>query len=108
MNNVDRAKQFLAFDALSGLQQALREREIRHSRVEKIEISEDRGMRISNVLNKLMKGNLIQITFYLDGHYYELTDIVTKLQIPYKYLFLGNVKISFDDIYDIKIIKSIP
>ena len=51
-----------------------------------------------------MKGNLIQITFYLDGHYYELTDIVTKLQIPYKYLFVGNNKISFDDIYDIKII----
>ena len=52
MNNVDRAKQFLAFDALSGLQQALREREIRHSRVEKVEISEDKGMEISNTLNK--------------------------------------------------------
>ena len=108
MNNVERAKQFLAFDALSGLQQALREREIRHSRVEKIEISEDKGIEISNALNKLSKGNLVKVTFYLDGHYYELTDIVTKLQIPYKYLFLGNVKISFDDIYDIKIIKSIP
>ena len=69
MNNVDRAKQFLAFDALSGLQQALREREEKHSRIEKIELAEDDKIAISNTINKIVINlcffiNLILIILY--------------------------------------------
>ena len=106
MNNIDRAKQFLAFDALSGLQQALREREERHSRIEKIELGEDDKISISNTINKLVKGNLVKVTFYFNGHYYELEDNVTKILIPFGYFMVGNVKIPFDDIYRIDLVNS--
>ena len=106
MNNVDRAKQFLAFDALSGLQQALREREEKHSRIEKIELAEDDKIAISNTINKIVKGNLVKVTFYLNGHYYELEDNVTKILIPFGYFMVGSVKIPFDDIYRIDLVNS--
>ena len=41
MMREERAKQFAPFDAMKGLQEALRDREERHSRVEKLEISEE-------------------------------------------------------------------
>ncbi len=106
MNNVERAKQFLAFDALSGLQQALREREEKHSRIEKIELAEDDKIAISNTINKIVKGNLVRVTFYFNGHYFELEDNVTKILIPYGYMMVGNTKIYFEDIYNIELVNS--
>lgn len=41
MTRQQRAKQFMPFDAMKGLKEALAEREERHSRVEKRELSED-------------------------------------------------------------------
>ena len=41
MTQSDRAKQFMPFDAMKGLKEALRDREERHSRVEKRDLSED-------------------------------------------------------------------
>ena len=41
MMREERAKQFQPFDAMIGLQEALRDREERHSRVERHEISEE-------------------------------------------------------------------
>ena len=41
MTTAERAKQFAPFDAMKGLQEALRDREERHSRVERHEISEE-------------------------------------------------------------------
>ena len=43
---VSRAKQFLPFDALKGLQEALREKEIEHE--EKIELSEETLSELNN------------------------------------------------------------
>lgn len=106
MNNIDRAKQFLAFDALSGLQQALREREEKHSRIEKIELADDDKAAISHTINKIIKGNLVKVTFYLKGHYYQLEDNVAKIMIPYGYLMVGNTKIFFEDIYSIELVNS--
>ena len=41
MTRAERAKLFAPFDAMKGLQEALRDREERHLRVEKHEISEE-------------------------------------------------------------------
>ena len=41
MTQAERAKQFAPFDAMKGLQEALRDREERHARVERHEISEE-------------------------------------------------------------------
>ena len=46
----------MPFDAMKGLQEALRDREERHSRVERHGISEEEQEALSNVLNRLSKG----------------------------------------------------
>ena len=44
MTRAERAKQFAPFDAMKGLNEALRDREERHMRVDKHEISEEASM----------------------------------------------------------------
>ena len=48
---VSRAKQFLPFDALKGLQEALREKE--QEQEEKIELSEESLLKLNNSYNKI-------------------------------------------------------
>lgn len=53
MTQAERAKQFAPFDAMKGLQEALRDREERHARVERHDISEEDIERNSSVLAML-------------------------------------------------------
>ena len=63
MNREERAKQFMPFDALKGLQEELRIREERRTRVTKKTLSEEQIERISAVLAKIRQGSQIEITF---------------------------------------------
>ena len=73
MNRANRAAQFQPFDALKGLQEELR-----------------------------MRSN-VEIVFYRNGRYYELTGYVFAKNDTYKYLIIGEEKIAYDDIYDIRV-----
>ena len=53
MMRQERAKQFMPFDAMKGLQEALRDREERHSRVEKHDISEEQMEKNSEIFMRL-------------------------------------------------------
>ena len=66
-NRVARARQFLPFDALKGLQEALREKEIEYE--EKKELSEDTLNNLNDKFNQLDNGRLVKITFYKNGKY---------------------------------------
>ena len=102
MSANDRARQFLPFDALKGLREALRLKEYEHERIAKRDIDEDRIKKISNTLSSIVKGDYVYITYYHDGHY--LHD-EGNVKIDYnKYLLkIGDNIIKFDDIYDISI-----
>lgn len=52
----ERAKQFMPFDAMKGLQEALREQEEIYSRVDKHEVSEEQQQFLSDMLTKTEKG----------------------------------------------------
>lgn len=52
MNRADRAKQFAPFDALKGLQEALREKEEMHEKKENIELLEEAKEEISYLNSK--------------------------------------------------------
>ena len=58
MRREDRAKQFMPFDAMKGLQEALRDREERHSRVPKHEVSEKIAEKISQIINYPAEGSI--------------------------------------------------
>ena len=60
MTQAERAKQFAPFDAMKGLQEALRDREERHARVERHDISEEDIERNSSVLAKLTNTSTYQ------------------------------------------------
>ena len=89
-NRVARARQFLPFDALKGLQEALREKEIEYE--VKKDLSEDCLNELNNKFNQIEKGSLIRIKYYKNGRYSEIKGIVTnidyikkKIQINKKY-----------------------
>ena len=74
---VSRAKQFLPFDALKGLQEALREKEIEHE--EKIELSEEILAELNNNFNKIEMGSKVRIKFYKNMKYIEISGIITNI-----------------------------
>ena len=104
MNRADRAKQFQPFDALKGLQEELRSREERRTRVAKRELGEEREEEISMELAKIYKRSEIDITFYRGGHYYSLQGTVIEKNNIYKYLIVGQERIYYTDIYELKVV----
>lgn len=103
MTRQERAKQFAPFDAMKGLQEALRDREERHSRVERHDISEEDMERNSEVISKLVKGVCIETDCYSAFHDVTKRGRVTEISTVFRYLRLNGEKIFFDDIYSIRI-----
>lgn len=104
MNRQDRAKQFMPFDALKGLQEALRSKEERRSRVEKIELNDEMAQALSDSLAQIGRGTKVQMTFYYNGHYVDYCGEVTDINIPYKFLVITNSRVYFNDIYEMAIV----
>ncbi|MDE7082555.1 MAG: YolD-like family protein [Clostridia bacterium] len=103
MTRQQRAKQFMPFDAMKGLKEALAEREERHSRVEKRELSEDTIEYLSTMLSRLEIGMEATIEHYRACHDVVSEGRIKAVDLVYKYLLLDAEKIYFDNIYDIKL-----
>ena len=99
----ERAKQFAPFDAMKGLQEALRDREERHTRVERHDVSEEQMEENSRILSMLAKGTQVRLECYRDFHDVTLTGAVTAIDTVFQYLRVGSEKILFRDIYTIQI-----
>ena len=102
VNRIARAKQFLPFDALKGLQEALREKEIEYE--EKKELSEETLAELNNVFNKIEKGSFVKIRYYRNGRYKEIEGIVTYIDYIKRKIQIDKiVNINICDIIDILI-----
>ena len=101
MNREDRAKQFMAFDALKGLREELKKREEKYLREKKKELTEEEAMELSQTLSVLKKGDEIDMTFYYMGHYVIVKDVVKSINFVYKYIGISDNKIPFEDILEI-------
>ena len=104
MTREERAKQFMPVDAMKGLQEALRDREERHSRVEKHEISEEDMEMNSAVLCRLERGSRVEINYYCHFHDVIRSGTISAVNCPYRFLVLDEERIFFEDIYRITII----
>lgn len=102
---INRAVQFMPFDALNGLQEALRKREELHSRVEKKELDEESQNEISEYLSRIQKGDLLSVDFYFNGHYLNILGRLIDKNAVRKFITVEEAKIDFADIYKIKIIE---
>lgn len=88
---------------MKGLKEALKDREERHSRVERRDLSEEAIEQNSRVFAKLDKGSWVKIDCYCAFHDVTKEGRVTEISLPFQYLKLDGEKIFFDDIYKISI-----
>jgi len=99
-NRADRAKQFLPFDALKGLQEALREKEIEHE--EKRELSEESLKELEKKFNKIEKGSQVKIKYYKNNEYIEIAGVVTNIDYIKKKIQINKTEnINISDILKI-------
>ena len=103
MKRQDRAKQFLPFDAMKGLTEALREREERHARTVRREIGEEQKEAKSRVLAQIEKGMRVEVECYHAFHDTVLEGIVWRISLPYHFIRIEEKRIAFEDIYAIRI-----
>lgn len=96
----------MPFDAMKGLQEELRLREERRTRVPKKVLSEEWIEQISRMLSRLRKESVVEITFYSKGHYISIEGAVSEISHVNEYVKLGNERIYYDDIYKIAIIDA--
>ena len=71
-DDVNRAAQFLPFDALKGLSEELQSRIEKRMRVPKHEFSDEKKEELSKTLVRVDKGTVVRIKFYLNGHYIDI------------------------------------
>lgn len=90
---------------MKGLKEALQEREEKHTRVEKRELTDETIERISRQIKKIERGDIVEILYYKAYHERTITGTVTKLDYAFKYIAVGDERIDFDDIYRIEIIN---
>ncbi len=108
MMREERAKQFMAFDAMKGLSEALRDREERHSRVDRRELTDEEKKDNNDVIAHAEKGMGMRIRYYRDFHERERSGIITKIEAEKRYLMLDDEKILFTDIYHMEITEPVP
>lgn len=103
MTREQRAKQFMPFDAMKGLKEALLLKEEKHSRVERHGISDEERKENSKVLGILEKGDSVLIDYYSCYHDVSSEGTVNSVDMTYRYLVLDEEKIYFEDIYRIRL-----
>ncbi|MBR1748103.1 MAG: YolD-like family protein [Clostridia bacterium] len=104
MRREDRAKQFLPFDAMKGLTEALREREEKVLRQEKKELDEEKIAALEATLGALKKGDRVEIVFFREGKYLTKAGVVTECDVVYRRLVSEREAISFDDLYSVRVL----
>lgn len=95
-----RAKQFIPFDALKGLKEALKEKE--EIIVPKKELSIDQQEELSKLLTTLEKNEIITLVYYRMNKYIQVTGMISKIDYYSKMIVIVKEKISFDDIIEIR------
>lgn len=102
LSKESRAGQFAPFDALKGLTDELKRRELKNNSIAKIELSEEQSTLISSTLSSLKRGDLVKITFYYKGFYVTVEQTFQKLDQIEGYILISENKIPLHDLYQIE------
>ena len=96
-----RAKQFMPFDALRGLKEAIAAKEKISTPTK--ELAEDMIREINSILVDLRKGQNVTVVHYngYEEEYFQLTGSVEKVDAYWKLLQVGNIAIDCDEISEI-------
>ena len=102
VNKIDRAKLFLPFDALKGLESAIKEKE--EEQEIKKELTKENYIELENKLNRVEEGDRIKIKYYKNKKYVDISGVITKINYIKKRIQLDETyNISISDIIDIEL-----
>ena len=96
-----RAKQFMPFDALTGLRVAIEAKE--KVVVPKMELSEDYAEELDRKMHQIEKNQIATVVYFCKDEYLKVTGMVSRLDATARILKIVNTKIDFDDILDVSI-----
>ena len=99
MTSAERAKQFLPFAAVQGLNDALAEKE--KTRTPRRELSEDAANILNEKLLQLQRGQTVTAIYYHDENYVQLTGTITCIYRTARAFRLHVTDIAFSDLWDI-------
>ena len=102
MNRVDRAKQFLPFDALKGFKDLIKE--VERVKVNKKELTEENIEKLSKTILSLEKGMMVKVIYFEQDEYLKLEGIVSKIDITNRFIMIVKKRISLDDIFEIEVV----
>ena len=94
LSREERARIFLPFDALNGLREALKEKEI-EKELEyetKKELSEESYIELEKEFNKMEIGSKIKIIYYKNKRYTELIGRITKINYIKKRIQIDKIE----------------
>lgn len=94
-----RAAQFLPFQAVKGLDEALLAKE--KIVVPKIELSDEMYEELDKKMHKIRKGRIITCIYFHKGEYLKVTGMVARFDEIARILQIVDTKIPFDDILDV-------
>ncbi len=94
-----RAAQFIPFQAVKGLDEALSAKE--KIIVPKIELSEDSLKELDEKMHKIHKGMIITVIYFHKDEYLKLTGMVARLDETARILQIVSTKIEFENIFDV-------
>ncbi|MBQ2408958.1 MAG: hypothetical protein II309_05945 [Bacilli bacterium] len=95
---IERAKQFMPFDALKGFKEALKEKE--KIIVDKIDLCEDAIIEINNILINLKVGDIVKVVYFKQNEYIEVTGMISKIKNDF--FVIVKEKIMYNNIYRIE------
>lgn len=102
MNREERAKQFMPFDALKGLNEELRRREKKMLREERRVLFEEEAEKLSSRLARLQVGDAVELVFYENGYYVTLCGKAESVNRSFGFLTIGERRVYFADLYRLR------
>ncbi len=96
-----RAKQFAPFKSLKGFEEALKQKETEF--LIKDEPTEEKTMYLNQQLNLIKKGKKITVTYFCNGEYITVCDILKDIDYVFKTIKINDILIPINDIWDLDI-----
>ena len=97
----ERAKQFMPFSALKGLEEAIRAKE--HPLEERKAPNDEQIADINDKLHMLSPHDNVRVVFYFMGRYYLTEGEIEKFDTATRTLEIASVEILFDEIVELDI-----
>lgn len=102
IEELEREKIFMPFDALKGFRQALSEKELPNE--QKIGLSEETQNELTQTLLSVKKRDLVRVKYYNNQHYLNIQGSVEQVDFIFKHIIIDGQKILFENILEIQIV----